>query len=184
MPKLLPGAVSIPKPLPVAVSIPKPLPGAVPAPKPPAKAHPFYIAVTEINHNAKDQDLEISCKLFADDLEQILEKNYRTTLDISAERDKASFDKLIPDYVNRHLALVVDGRAVSLVYVGFEKEKESAYCYFQVNKVAAPKKIDLTNSLLHDFNSSQINIIHITVNGKRQSTKLDYPDTRATITTD
>jgi hypothetical protein len=141
--------------------------------------HPFYISVTEINHNAKDKTLEISCKLFADDLEQILEKNYKTTLDISAEKDKPSFDKFIPDYINRHLGLAVDGKAVKFSYVGFEKEKESAYCYFQVDNIASLKKLDLFNSILHDFNTDQINIMHVTVNGKRQSTKLDYPATKA-----
>src|SRR5438067_957342 len=61
--------------------------------------HPFYISVTEINHNAKDKTIEISCKMFADDFEQILEKNYKTQLDIASDKDKASFDKLIPDYM-------------------------------------------------------------------------------------
>ena len=40
--------------------------------------HPFYISITEINHNAKDKTLEISCKMFAEDLEETLNKNYKT----------------------------------------------------------------------------------------------------------
>lgn len=154
-------------------------PAVVDEGKPSSGPHPFYIAVTEINQNAKDQTLEISCKMFAEDLEQTLEKNYKTTLDISLDKDKAAFDKYIPDYIGHHLSLVVDGKAVTLTYVGFEKEKESAFCYFQVDRVAGLKKLEVTNSILHDFNDGQINIIHATVNGKRQSTKLDYPDTKA-----
>ena len=141
--------------------------------------HPFYISVTEINHNAKDKTLEISCKVFADDLEQILEKNYKTQLDISSAKDKGNFDRLLPDYMGRHLALSVDGKPVKLTYVGYEKDKESAYCYFQVDNISSLKKLNIINSILHDFNDTQINIIHVTVNGKRQSTKLDYPDTQA-----
>ena len=143
--------------------------------------HPFYISVTEINHNAKDKTLEISCKMFADDFEQILEKNYKLQLDISAEKDKANFDRLTPDYINKHLSLQADGKALKLSYVGFEKEKESVYCYFQVDNIASLKKLDITNSILHDFNTDQINIVHVSVNGNRQSTKLDYPDTRASF---
>src|SRR5690242_4783382 len=75
-----------------------------------AALHPFYIAVTEINHNAKDKDLEISCKMFAEDLEQILEKNNKATLDITADKDKAAFDRYIPDYIGKHLNLTVDGK--------------------------------------------------------------------------
>lgn len=144
--------------------------------------HPFYISVTEVNYNANAKSLEISCKFFAEDLEQILEKNYKTQLDISAQKDKASFDKFIPDYISRHLALTVDGKAVAPHYLGFEKEKESVYAYFEVSNVAAVKSISAVNSLLHDFIDQQINIMHVTVGGKRQSTKLDYPDTKAAFT--
>ena len=143
--------------------------------------HPFYVSVTEISHNAKDKTLEISCKMFAEDLEQIIEKNYKTTLDISVEKDKPSFDKYIPDYVAKHLALNVDGKPAKLSYVGFEKEKESAYCYFQVDNISTVKKIDLSNSLLYDFNENEINIMHVVVNGNRQSTKVSYPYKTASL---
>ncbi len=143
--------------------------------------HPFYISVTEINQNAKEKSLEISCKMFAEDLELQLEQNYKTTLDISSEKDKGSFDKFIHDYVGRHLAIAIDGKAATLSYVGFEKEKESVYCYFEADGIVNPHKVDITNSILHDFNQEQINIIHVTVNGHRQSTKLDYPETHASL---
>jgi hypothetical protein len=145
------------------------------------RPHPFYISVTELNHNAKDRIIEISCKMFADDLEQILEKDYKTTLDIASPKEKGIFDKLIPDYINHHLSIVLEGRPVTLSYIGYEKDKESAYCYFQVNDVASVKKIDIQNSILHDFNDTQINIIHVVVNGRRQSTKLDFPNTQASF---
>ena len=144
-----------------------------------ATPHPFYVAVTEINHNATEKTFEISCKFFADDFEQVLERTYKTQLDISAAKDKAVFDKYIPDYVNRHLSISVDGKPVSLHYVGFEKEKESAYAYFEITNVASVKNVTAVNSLLHDFIEQQINIMHVTIGGKRQSTKLDYPNAKA-----
>lgn len=156
------------------------LPGKA-KPVAPVAPHPFYISVTEINHNAKENMLEISCKMFADDLEQILEKNYKTQLDISSVKDKSQLDRLIPDYIKKHLSLVVDGKLVPINYVGYEKDKESAYCYLEVDHVAPPKKVDVTNSLLQDFNDTQINIIHVIVNGKRQSTKLDFPNKKASF---
>ena len=143
--------------------------------------HPFYVAVTEVNHNAAEKSLEISCKFFADDFEQTIEKNYKTQLDIAAAKDRALFDKYIPDYINRHLNLTADGKPVKLNYVGYEKEKESAYCYFEATNIASVKQLEITNSLLHDFTNEQINIMHITVNGKRQSTKLDCPNKKASF---
>ena len=142
-------------------------------------SHPFYMSVTEIRHNAQAKTLEISCKLFADDFEETLKKNYKTVLDLTAEKDKAALNKFIADYVNRHLALSVNGGPVKLSYIGFEKDGASAYCYFQVDNVPSVKKLDITNSILHDYSNTQINIVHVIVNGRRQSTKLDYPDRQA-----
>lgn len=148
---------------------------------PHATPHPFFVSVTEINQNVTEKSLEISCKFFADDFEQTLEAAYHTPLDINGTKDKASFDKLIPDYINKHLQVTADGKPVTLSYVGYETEKESAYCYFEVANVSSVKQLEAVNSLLHDFKKEQINIMHVTVGGKRQSTKLDYPDTKASF---
>lgn len=152
------------------------LPAAGPsAPAAAASYHPFYISVSEINHNAAEQTLEISSKLFAEDLEEILKKNYKTVLDLDAARDKAKAEELIRDYFAKHFVLLADGKARPLQFIGFEKDKESAYCYFQVEKVPAVHRIDIQNSLLYDFNETQINIMHVTVQGRRQSNKVSFP---------
>src|SRR6476620_5762534 len=130
-----------------------------------ASYHPFYVSVTEISQNLKERTLEISCKIFAEDFETTLTKDYKTPVDFTGAKSKAVLDKIIPDYVNRHLNIVVDGKPVTLTYVGFEKEKESAFCYFQAEGVGACKKLDVMNSLLQDFNDGQINIVHVVVNG-------------------
>jgi hypothetical protein len=135
----------------------------------------------EINHNAKNKILEISCKIFTNDFEDILEKDYKTKVDLVNPPDKGAMDKLVNDYLRKRLALKVDNRPVNLSYVGFEKEDEAVYCYFEADNIASLKKIDVTNSILHDFSDQQINIIHCIVGGKRQSTKLDYPKSNASF---
>lgn len=145
------------------------------APKP---LHPFYVSFTEVNHNAAEKSLEVSCKFFADDFEQTLETAYKKTLDISSDKDKTSFDRFIPDYVGKHLLFSVDGKPVTLTYVGYEKESESVYCYFEVTGIAGMKRIEFTNTLLYDFSKEQINIMHATVDGKRKSGKVSYPESK------
>lgn len=151
-------------------------------PQPDGKVlHPFYVTVTEIHHNAKDRALEISCKIFADDMEDILEKNYKKAVDLTNEKLAAQNNALIADYVSRNLSVTADGRQKKLEYLGFEKESEAVYCYFEVKELATLKKLDLTNSLLQDFSTEQINIMHVVVNGNRKSYKLDYPQQKASF---
>ena len=144
-----------------------------------SNAHPFYVSVTEINHNATDKTLEISCKIFTDDLEKTLKLNYKTKIDIIQPKDKASLAKMITEYLNNHLKVNVDGKMVSFRYVGNETDDSYAFVYLQVDNIATVKKIEIINSLLYDFIDKQINIMHVVVNGNRKSTKLEYPDTVA-----
>jgi len=144
-----------------------------------ARPHPLYIAVTEINHNAKDKILEVSCKVFTNDFETVLGKMAGAKVDLSSAKDKAASDKLIADYVGRHLRLKVDGKPVQLHFVGSENEEDGTWSYFQVNDVPTVKRIDVGNDLLYDGFNQQINIMHVTVGGQRQSMRLDYPDANA-----
>ncbi|MFN2457114.1 MAG: DUF6702 family protein [Chitinophagaceae bacterium] len=146
-----------------------------------ARLHPFYVSVTEINHNAKDKALEITCRIFADDMESILKQNYKTVVDLGNESRHASNNRFINDYINKHLSLSADGKTAKLQYVGFEKEGASVYCYFEVPNIATVKSISLNNSILQDFTEKQINIIHVTIGGNRKSHKLDYPQKQASF---
>ncbi len=139
-------------------------------------AHPFYVSVTEINHNSKEKILEISCKLFLDDLEKTLTNINKTAVDLTNVKDKSKTGKMISDYLVKHLQLKVDGKPVALQYIGYEKEKEAAWCYLQVNNVTSVKQLEINNTLLFEEFDGQISIMHVTVNGTRKSLRLNKPD--------
>src|SRR5688500_7869508 len=79
--------------------------------------HPLYISVTEMNYNATDKNLEISCKIFADDFEKTLASVNNTKVDLSAPADKAVADKMVSAYVKSHLQLKLDNKPVTLEFV-------------------------------------------------------------------
>ena len=137
--------------------------------------HPFYVSVTEVEHNSTAKSLEISCKVIGEDLEEVLKTNYKTKVDLSDEKLQAINDKLVADYILKHLSITADGKATKLNYIGFEKQSESIFCYFEAVNIAAPRKVDMTNTILQDFTDKQINIVHAIVGGQRKSQKMDFP---------
>ncbi len=143
--------------------------------------HPFFVSVTEIQHNSKEKTLEISCKIFTDDFEKTLRQNYKTSVDLLHPTNKAAMDKLVTDYVRKHLQITADGKPLQLQFVGYEKDEEATWSYFQVNNVASVKKIDVTDNLLFEYKKEQINILHVIVNGNRKSTKLDNPESKVSL---
>ena len=91
-------------------------------------------------------------------------------------------DKLISDFVQKHVLIKLDNKAIQLSYLGFERDAEAVYSYFQAENIGAIKKLEVTNTILHEMFTDQINMMHIMVGGKRKSLKLDYPDKEAVIT--
>ncbi len=145
------------------------------------KHHPIFVSVTEIEHNAKDKSLEISCKIFTDDFEKSLRNIYRTPIDLLDAKSKPLMDKFVSDYVQKHLKIKIDGKAVNLRYVGYENMEEAIYSYYQVDNIITVKKVEITDDILYDYKKEQFNLIHVVVGGKRQSTKLNYPESVAAI---
>ena len=143
--------------------------------------HPFYISVTEMNYNAADKNLEISCKIFTDDFETVLSKAAGAKIDLFNPKDKPAIEKQITAYVKKHLVVKLDNKPVTLEFVGFERENEAVWSYFQVSNTTAPKKIDISNDLLYDSFDQQINLMHISVGSNRKSTKLNYPEVSASF---
>ena len=143
--------------------------------------HPIFVSVTEIEHNSKEKTLEVSCKIFTDDFEKTLRAEYKTHVDLLDEKVKPAMDKLVNDYVQRHLKIIVDGKIVSLKYLGFEKIEEGIYSYYQVDNVLNPKKIEVTDNVLLEYNTQQMNIVHVIVGGERKSAKLAGTDNKVTV---
>lgn len=141
-------------------------------------SHPLYISVTEVNHNAADRNLEISCKIFIDDFESTLKKAYNTQVDLFKTGDKSNTDQLVANYIKKHLLIRLDDKLVMIEYVGHEIEKESGsvWSYFQVSNTPAPKKIEFSNTLLYDSYDKEINIMHVSVGGIRKSSRVNYPE--------
>ena len=144
-----------------------------------ALLHPYYVSVTEIKHNAKAQSIEVSCRMYSDDVETALKKLSADRVDILNPKSKAQLDVLIAKYVPQHLKIAVNGKPIVLQYVGYEFESEAIWCYFEAKNVRSVKRMAVSNNLLYAEHAEQINMMHVTVNGERKSTKLDNPQSSA-----
>lgn len=143
--------------------------------------HPFYVSVTEINHNPKTKTLEISTKIFFDDLETDIERESKVSFDIIKPSDKAKTNELIASYLKKHLQISVNHKTLPINYMGYEIQEDAIWCYLEIPKVKAVQQITVINNVLYNLHKEQINMLNVTVNGKRQSTKLDAPNGRVSF---
>jgi hypothetical protein len=143
--------------------------------------HPLHVSTTDVSFNAKDSQLEVICTIFTDDFEMALEKQFHAKADLSKPEMHAAMDALVKNYIISHLQLKTTA-ALPLSYIGFEINREAVNVYLETGKIAAPKRIDAQVTLLQSLYGDQLNIVHMTVNGNRKSTRLDAPDKTVTQT--
>lgn len=141
--------------------------------------HPFFLSMTDINYNGKAKELEISVRIFTDDLEGTLKKNYAGKIDILHPANVVEMNKIVNDYLQKHLQIQVNNVPAQLHFIGYEQQEESIWSYFEVTNISGVKKLEITNSLLHDYSDNQVNMIHAKVGDDEKSDKLDYPEKQA-----
>jgi len=141
--------------------------------------HPIFVSVTEIEHNVAEKTLEISCKIFTDDFETTLRKKYNGKIDLIDAKVRSSMNPIVNDYIQKHLKLVVDGKPVTLQFLGFEQQEEGIVSFYEVKNIIQVKKVEVVNDLLYEYKPQQMEIIHVTVNGERKSNRLNNPDAKA-----
>lgn len=137
--------------------------------------HPIFVSVTEINHNASNKTLEISCKIFTDDFEQTLRQQNKVKVDLLDPAYKKTMTILVNNYIQKHLQLKVDDKNVALQFLGFEQQEEGVTSYLQANNIATVKKLTVTDNILYESRPQQMQIIHVMVKGERKSSRLENP---------
>jgi hypothetical protein len=143
--------------------------------------HPFFVSVIEINHNTKEATVEISVRIFTEDLEKTLQQNNKGKVDMLNPPDKALLDKQIGDYLTQKLKLRIDGKPVAMHYLGHEIQKESVWSYLEIPNIKSMKQLGISCTLLYDFEKMQSNIFHVKNMGEDKSYKLDYPQDQTTF---
>ena len=125
--------------------------------------------------------MEVSVRIFTDDFEKTLRKNCNCKVDLAIGADKTLMNDLVRSYVTKNVKIKIDGQWQQLQYSGYQKEDESTWSYFEIKNIKSFKKLEMSNSLLHDYKEEQINMIHVKAKGKEVTDKLNFPDTNFSI---
>ncbi len=141
--------------------------------------HPFYVSVTTIEQSRDKTSLEVSSRIFFDDLETALKDEFGGKTDLkNPDREKENA-ALTGRYFDRYFKISVNGKPVQAEFLGFRIEDEAAWCFLEVKGVTDVQKVEVYNRLLYASFKEQIHIFHLQVKGKKKSTKISNPDAKA-----
>ena len=133
----------------------------------PVIRHDFHTSLAEVQYNPAEQTLEVSLRVFTDDLESALSKdNGGKTIRVT---DDAAADPFIRNYLSRHFAVVdAANRRKPVNLLGKEIMVDVAWIYFEVREVESLSGKRLQNAVLTELFDDQINMVNfVTPSGKR-----------------
>jgi len=125
--------------------------------------HEFYVSLTEIRHNPVSERLELSLRIFPDDLDGALLERSGIQTQLATEREHPSADSLISDYLREHLEILINQQGIKLNYLGKEPEGNALWCYLESDQVPVPEEIFIDNTLLIYTLPEQVNIVQVYV---------------------
>lgn len=134
--------------------------------------HPFHVSVCEINHDGKTNALQITHRIFLDDFEEGLNKEYHENLDLLNPKDLDKINRLVAEYLSKRFSISVNGKKRDIEYLGNEMAKDVMWCYMEVSKVRRVTSIEIEDKVLFDAFEDQSNIIHVDYNDQIKSLRL------------
>ena len=140
--------------------------------------HPIHISVTEINYSEKSKSLQITSRIFADELELgVRAQRKEAELDLLEPKNGVATKQMIQNYLDAHLKIKIDGKPVKMNFLGFEKEDISIVSYIEIENVKKLKAIEVFNDIITEIHDDQSNLVHVTYKSPVKSTRLTRENT-------
>jgi hypothetical protein len=143
--------------------------------------HRFYVAIYQIDFVPQKKRLEITTRIFMDDLNDAVTKAYKKSTNIGTEKEKPEDITLLKKYLNDNFKLTVNGKPKAYTYLSREVESNVVICYLSVKEVAKVSSLQVDNSILTEVYSEQQNIIQFNNNGKKQNLLLSSSITKGML---
>lgn len=144
-------------------------------------AHRFYVAIYQIDFKPEKKRVEITTRIFMDDLNDAVSKAYKKNTNIGTEKESAEDIVLLKKYLAENFKLSINGKPKAYLYLSNEVESNVVICYLSVKDVSKIVSLEVENSLLIDVHSDQQNIIQFNNNGKKQNLLLSSSITKGML---
>jgi hypothetical protein len=132
--------------------------------------HKFYMGIFQVNYAAEKKMIQITSRIFIDDLNNGLEKKYHKKTFVGTEKETQADIDLLKKYLADNFSIKINGQPKSITFLSKEVEAgDVLVCYSRIKDIDKFKTIEISNSVLVDWNAEQQNITHISAFGIKKS---------------
>lgn len=134
-----------------------------------AKAHDFHVSLSTIDYNPQTRALEITAKIFTDDIERALTLLGAPNLRIGTPQESPETKEYLTRYLQNRIQIKVEGTEHPVQYVGKEAEADATWFYLEITDINPPKQLEITQKVLTELFDDQSNLVHVTIAGRTQT---------------
>jgi hypothetical protein len=121
--------------------------------------HKFYVSIYQVDFVPEKKRVEITARIFTDDLNLALEREFKTKINLG-EISETSRDVLfLEKYLTKHLRIYIDGKEKSVLFLSKEIENNVVIVYLKISDVKKINAIKIHNNALLELYEDQQNII-------------------------
>jgi len=132
--------------------------------------HKFYMGVFQVNYAAEKKMIQVTSRIFIDDLNNGMEKKYHKKTFIGTEKETPEDLELFKKYLSENFTIKVNGQPKPIAFLSKEIEAgDVLVCYSRIKDVEKFKTLEILNTILVDWNAEQQNITHISAFGTKKS---------------
>ncbi|MGB3150217.1 MAG: DUF6702 family protein [Maribacter sp.] len=134
-------------------------------------AHKFYISVTNVGYSEKDKAIQITTRIFLDDINEVLKERYGIASKLGTKQESDQDRTYLEKYLRTKFIVEVNGKKNDYTLLGKKYDTDMIICYMEVPKIELSKLsvIAIQNEILTDIYDEQQNVVHFKINGKKKS---------------
>ena len=110
-------------------------------------SHPFHATITSFDCKKDSKNIEVTIKIFTNDLEKELRAGKKDDLIIDSKKSLYNIDSLIFMYIKQKMVITINGSKKELSWVGKEIENDITWCYLEIINVDDLSKVSIENKL-------------------------------------
>lgn len=132
-------------------------------------AHKFYVALYQVNYAPEKKMLQITARIFVDDLNNAVGKKYSKKINLGSENETAEDVNLLKKYFSEKFYIKVNGQTKPIHFLSKEMEGDVLICYFSMKEIQKINMLEIYNAVITEGNSEQQNIMHFNVLGTKNT---------------
>lgn len=146
-------------------------------------AHKFYVSVTNVGYSEKDDALQITSRVFIDDLDELLKERYDIDAKLSTDAESELSDEYLEKYLRAKFSVEINEKTRPYKLIGRKYDNDVCIFYLEIEAIDLPaiKSIQIENQLLTDMFDEQQNVLHFKINEKKKSFVLIKSDTKGML---